>query len=159
MKKLLLIRHARATHETGYKDFERPLTPSGLQDAAVMAGRLQEHSLIPQLMVSSPALRTISTAHVFTQHLAVPEAEEIKSIYEADVNDLVDVINDLDDASDFTALVGHNPGISQLLHYLTDQLEEMATCAIVLIEFNNDSWNSIGAGTGKLVYYDYPKAQ
>jgi phosphohistidine phosphatase len=158
MKKLLLIRHAKATHETGYKDFERPLTPSGLQDAAIMAGRLQEHSLIPQLMISSPALRTISTAHVFTQHLAVPNAEEIKSIYDADVDDLVEVVNDLDDASDFTALVGHNPGISQLLHYLTDQIEEMATCAVALIEFNVTSWSNIASATGKLVYFDYPKA-
>jgi phosphohistidine phosphatase len=144
MKKLLLIRHAKATHETGYKDFERPLTPSGLQDAAIM--------------ISSPALRTISTAHVFTQHLAVPNAEEIKSIYDADVDDLVEVVNDLDDASDFTALVGHNPGISQLLHYLTDQIEEMATCAVALIEFNVTSWSNIASATGKLVYFDYPKA-
>ncbi|HTH82728.1 MAG TPA: histidine phosphatase family protein [Mucilaginibacter sp.] len=158
MKKLLLIRHAKATHETGYKDFERPLTPTGLHDAAIMAGRLQEHALIPQAMVSSPALRTISTAHVFTQHLAVPEAEEIKRIYDASVSSLVDVVNELNDASDFTALVGHNPGISGLLQYLTDQMEEMATCAVALIEFNASSWSNIGAATGKLLYFDYPKA-
>jgi len=158
MKKLLLIRHAKATHETGYKDFERPLTPTGLQDAAIMAGRLQEHALIPQAIVSSPALRTISTAHVFTQHLAVSDAEEIERIYDASVSSLFNVVNELNDASDFTALVGHNPGISELLQYLTDQIEEMATCAVALIEFNVSSWNSIAAGTGKLAYFDYPKA-
>jgi phosphohistidine phosphatase len=157
MKKLLLIRHAKATHETGYADFERPLKPSGLQDAAVMAGRLLEHSFVPQLLVTSPALRTLSTANVFSQHLSIPAAEEIAGIYEANEDDLVDIVRELTPRYDFIALVGHNPGISQLFYYLTGQIQEMPTCAVALIEFDIDAWSDITADSGRLIYYDYPR--
>jgi phosphohistidine phosphatase len=157
MKKLLLIRHAKATHESGYEDFERPLKHSGLQDAAIMAGRLKQQSLVPQILVSSPALRTLSTANVFTQHLSLPKAEEIKGIYEADRDDLVDVVNQLPADYDFIGLVGHNPGISELLYYLAGQSNDMPTCGVALVDFNTDSWETIKTDSGKLVYFDYPK--
>jgi phosphohistidine phosphatase len=156
MKKLLLVRHAKATHETGFADFERPLKPSGLQDAAIMAGRLKEHSLVPQLLVASPALRTISTANVLSQHLSIATAEEILGIYEADQNQLVDIISQLNDADDFVGLVGHNPGIGQVLYYLTGKLHDVPPGAVALIEFNIDTWAAVGNKSGKLVYYDTP---
>lgn len=158
MKKLLLIRHARATHETGFVDFERPLQESGLQDAAVMAGRLKDKNLLPQLLVASPALRTLSTANVFSQHLSISQAQTDRAIYEATRTELVKVINAFPDNYDFIALVGHNPGMSDLLYYLTGQLQDVPTCAMMLIEFDVDSWMEIIEDAGKLVYYDYPKS-
>lgn len=157
MKKLLLIRHAKATHETGYIDFERPLKPSGLQDAAIMAGRLKQHLLVPQHLVSSPALRTVSTANVFSQHLSIPAAEEIKSIYDASEDELVDIVNELNDVYEFIGLVGHNPGIAQLLYYLTGQVYDVPPCAVALITFNADAWNAITPKSGKVIYYATPK--
>lgn len=157
MKRLLLIRHAKATQDTGYADFERPLKQSGLQDAAVMAGRLQAHSLVPQFMVASPALRTLSTANVFSQHLSIPTAEEIKGIYEADQDELVDIVSQLPDNYDFIALVGHNPGMGQLLYHLTGEVHDVPTCATALIDFDTDTWAAISANSGKLTYYDFPK--
>lgn len=158
MKKLLLIRHAKATHETGYIDFERPLQERGLQDAAIMAGRLKEKNIIPQILVASPALRTLSTANVFSQHLAIPQPQTNKAIYEATTLALMKVINALPNEHDFIALVGHNPGMSDLLYYLTRQLQDVPTCAMMLIEFDVDSWMEIIEDAGKLVYYDYPKS-
>lgn len=157
MKKLLLVRHAKATHETGFVDFERPLKPSGLQDAAIMAGRLKEASHVPQLLVASPALRTLSTANVLSQHLEVPAAEEILGIYDAGQNQLVDIINGLNDAYNFIGLVGHNPGIGQVLYYLTGETRDVPPGAVAVIEFDAESWTTTGADTGKLVYYDTPK--
>ncbi len=157
MKKLLLIRHAKATHETGYIDFERPLQERGLQDVAIMAGRLKEKNIIPPLLVASPALRTLSTANVFSQHLAIPKPQTNKDIYEATTLALMKVINALPDEYEFIALVGHNPGMSDLLYYLTRQLQDVPTCAMMLIEFDVDSWMEIIEDAGKLVFYDYPK--
>ena len=158
MKKLLLIRHAKATHETGFVDFERPLQESGLQDAAVMAGRLKDKNLLPQLLVASPALRTVSTANVFSQHLSISQAQTDRTIYEATRTELVKVINSFPDNYDFIALVGHNPGMSDLLYYLTGQLQDVPTCAMMLIEFDADNWMEIIEDSGKLAYYDYPKS-
>jgi len=157
MKKLLLIRHAKATHESGYVDFERPLKPSGLQDAAIMAGRLKEHHIIPQVLVSSPALRTLATADVITQHIGLAKAEEIKDIYDATTDELIDVITQLDDKYEFIGLVGHNPAIGQVLYDLSGQLKDVPPGAVGLIEFDINNWGDVRSQSGKLTFYDSPK--
>jgi phosphohistidine phosphatase len=156
MKKLLLIRHAKATHEAGFADFERPLKPSGLQDAAVMAGRIKDKGFVPNLLVSSPSLRTISTANVFSQHLDLPAAQEIMSIYDASQDNLVDIISMLSDEDDFVGLVGHNPGIGQVLYYLSGEVRDVPPGAVALIEFATDTWATVGKKSGVLAYYDAP---
>ncbi|GAA4087940.1 SixA phosphatase family protein [Mucilaginibacter panaciglaebae] len=157
MKKLLLIRHAKATHEGGYVDFERPLKPSGLRDAAIMAGRLKEHNIIPQILVSSPALRTLATANVISEHMGLAKAEEIAGIYDAAGDDLLDVITQLDDGCDFVGLVGHNPAIAQVFYNLSGQPQDISPGAVGLIEFDINTWADVRSNRGKLVYYDSPK--
>ena len=156
MKKLLLIRHAKATHQTGLADYERPLKYKGSQDAALMAARLREHAIIPQLLISSPALRTLATADIFAEHLSLGQPHTDKSIYDASEGTLVKVVNQLPGQHDFIGLVGHHPGISQLVYYLTGEMREMETCAAVLIEFDLEEWSAIGKESGKITYYSSP---
>jgi phosphohistidine phosphatase len=156
MKKLLLIRHAKATHETGFADFERPLKPSGLHDAAVMAGRVKESGVVPQALVSSPALRTLSTANIFSQHLDLPPAEEISGVYEAGEEELIDIINELNDDHDFVGLVGHNPGIAQVLYHFSGEIKDVPPGGVALIEFDAATWSDLSGKSGKLTFYDIP---
>jgi phosphohistidine phosphatase len=157
MKKLLLIRHAKATHESGYVDFDRPLKQSGMQDSVLMATLLKGQLQIPQIIITSPALRTKTTAEIFANHFKLSAPAEDKRIYEASENTWVKVINSLPDEYDFIGIVGHNPGISQILYYLTSQLKEMPTCAVAIVTFENDTWQSISEEDGKLVHFDSPK--
>jgi phosphohistidine phosphatase len=157
MKNLLLIRHAKATHERGYVDFERPLKQSGMQDALFMANVLKRQASIPEIIVTSPALRALTTAQIFAEHLHLPPADTDQRIYDASEHTLVNVINNLPNEYNFIGLVGHNPGISQLLHYLTGQIRDVPTCAIALISFDNDDWRSISNEDGHLTFYDSPK--
>jgi len=156
MKKLILIRHAKATHQTGYADFERPLKPSGMQDAAAMAARLREAGFMPDLLVSSPALRTITTANIFSEHLSLQPANTDMRIYNAEEDTLLDVVNELPSAYNAIALIGHNPGISQLLYYYTGHLRDMETCAVAVIEFGVKNWADTGRKSGVAVYYSSP---
>lgn len=158
MKKLLLIRHAKATHEGGYIDFERPLTERGVTDAGFMAEKVKAQDIVPELLVSSPALRTVSTADIFSQHLPITKPQTDKSIYDASDRTLLKVINNFPDDVDFIGLVGHNPGISQILYYLSGKVQDMATCGVALIEFDTDSWAEISGDTGKLLTYISPKS-
>ena len=135
MKKLLLVRHAKAVHDASYDDFERPLKHSGLQDAALMAERVKNASIVPQLLITSPALRTQATADIFSEHLSIAKPLENKNIYEAGQNTLLDIINAFEDKLDFVGLVGHNPGISQVLHYFTGKMQEIPPGAVALISF------------------------
>jgi phosphohistidine phosphatase len=157
MKKLLLIRHAKATHESGYIDFDRPLKQSGMQDAVLMATLLRGQSEIPEIIITSPALRTKTTAEIFANHFKLPAPGEDKRIYEASENTWIKVVNDLPDEHTYIGLVGHNPGISQILYYLTGQLKEMPTGAVAIITFETDTWKSISEEDGKLAHFDSPK--
>jgi phosphohistidine phosphatase len=157
MKKLLLIRHAKATHESGYADFERPLTEKGIAGASAMAQHLLEKEIIPQLFVTSPALRTHTTANIFTDTLKLAPATIIKAIYEAGEITLMRVITELPADQDFVALVGHNPAIAQILYTLSGELKEVPPGTVALIEFDLADWQEIYEDAGKLVYYDNPK--
>ena len=156
MKKLLLIRHAKAEKDTLGKDIDRPLKYIGIQDAAFMAERIKDKSIVPQHILTSPALRTKTTAEIFADHLQLPEPEINKAIYEASQQTWLQVINQLSDTYNFVAIVGHNPGVSQILHYLTGEAPEVHTSAVALIEFETDDWASISRDSGKLVYFSWP---
>lgn len=157
MKKLLLIRHAKAEKDTGGKDIDRPLKYPGIQDARYMADRIKEQSILPQYIVTSPALRTRTTAEIFADALKIADPTPVKSIYEANTRTLLDVINKLPDNYDFIALVGHNPGIANILNYLTGETREVHTSTIALITFDDDNWATVTGDSGKLAYYSSPK--
>jgi phosphohistidine phosphatase len=157
MKKLLLIRHAKAVPEIGNSDFERPLKHSGITDAEMMAERLLHNKVIPQILVTSPALRTLATANIFTEFLSLPKATEDLRIYEASRPALLQLISEFEDRHDFIGLVGHNPTIEQIAYYLTGELIDFPTGAIALIEFDLDSWEEVSSNTGTLKWYSSPK--
>ena len=156
MKKLLLIRHSRAEKEINGKDRDRPLKYTGIQDAAFMAEKLKDKSLVPQLLVTSPALRAKTTAEIFTEHFKFPEAEINKSIYEASEETLMGVIHQFPPEYDYIGLVGHNPGLSQVLYSLTGQAKELHTTATAIIEFETDDWTSVTTDSGKLTFFSWP---
>jgi phosphohistidine phosphatase len=157
MKKLLLVRHAKATHESGYSDFERPLTDKGIEGAQNMANHLQKQSIKPQIMVTSPALRTHTTANIFTDTLGIPPATIDKAVYDAAQSTLLRIISSFPQEYDFIGLVGHNPAIAEVLYTLSGALKEVPPGTVALIEFDVESWEEIHEDSGKLTYYDNPK--
>jgi phosphohistidine phosphatase len=156
MKKLLLVRHAKAVHDNAYSDFERPLKPSGIKDAEFMCEKLLHEGIKPQILITSPALRTAATADIFSEFLSLPKPREDKRIYEASRLTMMNIISGFEDKYNFIGLVGHNPTIEDITHYLTNQMPEFPTCGVVLIEFDFDEWGAISSGTGKLKWFGNP---
>lgn len=160
-KHLLLIRHAKSDWgDINLKDFKRPLNSRGHHNAPEMAKRLLKRNLIPQQIVSSPALRAISTAEYFAKEFGMDRSEIIQEpeIYDALPLTLLDVINNLDDRSDFTALIGHNPALTNLVNIFCDSsIQNIPTCGMAFIRFPFDSWKMLSSGTGELIFFDYPK--
>lgn len=157
MKKLIVIRHAEAEQnlETS-ADFNRALTESGKLDAARMADLLLKKGTVPQIIISSSALRAVTTAHIFTVTLGLKDAAPNIKIYEANVNSLLQIITGLNDQHEAVGLVGHNPGISNLLYALTGKITTMPTAAWAEIELEVDSWSEVSGDTGKFIQYQYP---
>jgi phosphohistidine phosphatase len=158
MKKLMLVRHAKSDWgDNQLNDFDRPLNNRGLKTAPEMAARLLKKDLIPQHIISSPALRAKTTAYIFADALGLPTPAEDRTIYEANYTTLLNVVNRIPDEYDFVAIFGHNPGLSDLVYGLCGDMVDMPTCAIVVIRFNVDSWAEISGDTGRVEYYDTPK--
>nr|WP_294895324.1 histidine phosphatase family protein [uncultured Pedobacter sp.] len=160
-KKLLLVRHAKSDWaDASISDFNRPLNPRGLTDSVEMAQRISMHGLIPEKLVSSPALRAITTAGlmVLNWKKGIQEIVQEPTIYEANVTSLLKIINEFDDADEYVALFGHNNGITDLAVYLTDaDLFNIPTCGLVLIEFPFENWKMVSKNTGQALLYDFPK--
>lgn len=155
MKKLVLIRHAEAEPETN-SDFDRKLTDAGKQDAAKMAAILFNNTAAPEIIISSTAARALETAHIFAATFGLDEVKMELKIYEATAETLLQIINLLDDNYDVVHLVGHNPGVSNLLHKLTAEITTMPTSSWVEVEVEANNWAEISADSGIILQYQFP---
>lgn len=160
MKKLTLIRHAKSDWGSGAaSDFERPLNRRGNKAAPLMAGRILERGSAPDLLVSSPAQRAVETVELLAQGLELAQEQVVlrREIYEASLATLIEIVRHLPEP-DHIALIGHNPGLSELGLWLCPQAPEwLPTCAVLELELAADDWAAVSPGCASLAYYDYPK--
>lgn len=159
---LTLIRHAKASVEQrgGGGDFERALAPRGERDVVRMGKRLATAGSTPDLIVSSAALRADQTARAIAVEIGHPLDQIVTSedLYLASERYLLDSVRATDPAVRHLALVGHNPGLSDLWGWLTDDYgTNLPTCGIARLELETESWREVIPGCALLVDFDYPK--
>lgn len=161
MKSLILVRHAKSSWgDFSLPDFERPLNERGKHDAPMMAGRLMDKKIKPDLLVSSPAKRAKKTAQAFAQVLGIEKDSILyrEELYMAGIEQFYNVISHLDDAFNKIALFSHNPGITQFANEMdVAHLDEMPTCSIFAITAKADSWANFRNAEKEFWFFDYPK--
>jgi phosphohistidine phosphatase len=161
MRTLTLIRHAKSSWEQeDLHDFERPLNERGRRDAPAMAARLKQAIGQPDILISSPALRAITTARIFAGVLGISTDSILlqAKIYEASVSTLLQIVQGLDDQYNNIALFGHNPGFSELARRLAPcDFDELPTCGIAHIALPVKHWREAGSKAGALHYRSWPK--
>jgi phosphohistidine phosphatase len=164
MKTLYLMRHAKSSWSFDeLTDQERPLNDRGRTDAPHMGQALAKRQLALDLLVSSPAVRAMSTAVLVARELGYPhdKIQVEPSIYQADLDTLLSVIRELPDAAGSVLLTGHNPTITDTANYLLPNnslTHEMPTAAVLCIRFQTDHWAEAGPATAEFYFYDYPKS-
>jgi phosphohistidine phosphatase len=164
MKKLYVIRHAKSSWDnTNLPDFDRPLNDRGKRDAPRMGKRLKEKSITPELMLSSPAKRALSTCKRIAEALGFPK-EKIKAdrtLYHADEEDILSVIRTVSDKYNTVFLFGHNPGITDFVNALSRDeamnIDNVPTCGVVAFSLDIESWQRIDFGKAKFLFFDFPK--
>ncbi len=161
MKQLFLIRHGKSDWKNSdvLSDFDRPLNHRGNKDAPNMAKKILKRGVLPQLLVSSPAVRAISTAKHFADVWDAPlNIQTEASIYEAGIAELLHVVTNYNDDFDRIAMFGHNPGFTDFANYLCDEdIYNIPTAGIVIINFNTDQWEEVSYHTGTMLLFDFPK--
>jgi len=147
MKTLFLVRHAKSSKDDPtLADRDRPLNDRGERDAPKMGERLAKRDVEPDLMLSSPAVRALTTAKLFAKELDYKPKDIVvdERLYASSADDLLEVIHEVDDAHKRVMVFGHNPEMSELAHRLSGKIGDMPTCAVAEFEFDAKSWSGVG---------------
>jgi len=154
MKSLSLFRHSKTERDSASgRDFDRALTDDGHRNAKRVGAEIRDLGLRYDLVLASPATRSVET--VEGAQLKSPKYDE--RIYDASAGQLLDIVQDVDQAVDRLLLVGHNPGFERLATLLVGELMEMPTGSLVEIELPAKIWRDVQAGSGTFVRFLKPK--
>ncbi|QBQ40214.1 phosphohistidine phosphatase [Sphingobacterium psychroaquaticum] len=158
MKTLYIIRHAKAEHQQlGQTDFDRSLTFLGTEQAQASA-RILERELAPYPttatgIITSDAPRALQTAEIFCETLNIPPSalQQEPRIYEAHYLQILKVINDISANYDQVLLFGHNPGLSDLITYVTNSPVSLRTSEIGCLTLDEGTdFSTLSANTASL---------
>jgi phosphohistidine phosphatase len=160
MKTLFLVRHAKSSRDDpSLPDRDRPLDDRGRQDAPKMGRRLAKRDVKPDLLLSSPALRALTTAQLIAEEIGYKRKNIVVDdrLYASSAGDLLAVIRALDKKLNRVMLFGHNPEFTVLAHWLSTEIINMPTSAVVEFDFDTKAWSDVGAVKPGNVVFDCPK--
>lgn len=160
MKELLIMRHAKSSWDNAnLSDHERPLNKRGEKDAPRMGHLLKEEALSPDLIISSTAERALNTAELVALNCDYNRELALSSrFYGADPQTFVDVLHLVDDSNSRVMIVGHNPGLEELVAELTEFDGRFTTANIAHVQLPIDSWRDLSLSTpGELLHLWRPK--
>jgi phosphohistidine phosphatase len=152
MKTLYVLRHAKSSWDNAkLADFDRPLNNRGETAAPFMGQLMATNGFIPDVIVSSPAVRARETARLAKEaaHISADIVHD-ERIYEASPRTLQSVVSSINDRFDSAMLVGHNPGMEGIIRLLTGKSEEMPTAALAVVDLDIQKWNEVDSGLGSL---------
>jgi phosphohistidine phosphatase len=137
------MRHAKSGWDTeGVQDHDRPLNDRGQRAAPSMGQLIVDKGLVPELILSSTALRARETALAVAAACAwKPEVRLTRSLYMAEPGDILEVVSQLSDDVERVLVVGHNPGMEDLVSDLSLMRNTMPTAALAKFELSIESWS------------------
>lgn len=156
-KILLVMRHAKSDWDSAAtRDFDRPLSRRGRRDAPRMGRWLQQQGYRPDRLICSPALRTRQTAAEIVDLVNYHHDDIIYEpmVYEASLTDLLAALRKHADDADTLMLLGHNPGLDELVIHLADRPPPrsetgkfMTTAAVAVLRVIGPEWSFDQSGT------------
>ena len=141
-KRLFVMRHAKSSwNHSGLTDHERPLNARGLRDTPRMAEFMDSQKTCPTLLLSSSAVRAKKTAALIQANLETPpEWTVIKDFYLAPAHVYIQTLCRIPDNHSNTMIIGHNPGIEDLVERLSGHHHRMPNAAIAVFDLRIESW-------------------
>lgn len=149
MKGLLILRHAKSSwDDEELDDHERPLSKRGKQDAPLMGLLLRDQGLLPDLILCSSAKRAHRTAKLVAEASAYGGEIWVKQeLYAAPASIYLEAIRALPDTSQRVLVIGHNPGLEELVKVLTGETITLATAALAYMNLPIDGWLDLDGDT------------
>jgi phosphohistidine phosphatase len=161
MKRLTLIRHANADWKNpSVPDFDRPLNKRGLSEAEAIGKQLLEQELLPDLLLMSSARRAQQTAEIIVRKLDLAQrrVKAQEALYLATNDDILALVRGTGPKVEHLAIVGHNPGISEVAKHLAPGVitADLTTGAACALTFTARSWANIAPPAARAVQFEPP---
>ena len=156
MKTIHFLRHAKSSWDNfELKDYDRPLSTRGIQDADLMGNYFRSKKIKLDLVISSPSKRTTETLEHFFQ-FERPKVQFEESIYHATLDEILDVIFSVPENTDTIMLVGHNPSMHEITEYLSNKfINKYPTCCLASLAINTE-WNKVVRGSADMNFLKKP---
>lgn len=156
MKQLILVRHAKSSWDAPLRDFDRPLTSKGIQDAHLVS--LHIGNQIPKsfMVWSSAAKRASETAMIFSQNISFPIESIVfkEELYTFDERKLEQIIKSCPDNYDNLIVFGHNEAITNFVNKFGNTfIDNVSTSGFVNIIFDQNRWQDLENGITKKVIF------
>lgn len=163
-KTLFLWRHGKAEEASLGADHGRALMPHGLTDARHAAAWMMQQNVLPEMILCSTSERTRQTLAALPAMIPV---QLLQRLYLASAEDLLQMVQQADDAENRLMLVGHNPGLHRLAVALIGSAQhaqhaarlqhKFSTGVLAIIQFNSASWQNVREGAGVLEHFYDPR--
>jgi phosphohistidine phosphatase len=154
MKRVIIVRHAKAVPYGYDDDIERDLAEKGEEDADLVSKELSKQKITPGLFISSPANRTRQTAEIFARNLNYPSGSiryEKKLFTGKSPENFLKMLQDLEEEYNTVIVFGHNPSVYYYMNYLLRHfVEDVPTCSTVAVDFNVSTWKELAERSGEM---------
>jgi phosphohistidine phosphatase len=169
MKRLTLLRHAKSGEDlAARRDFDRQLNGKGRRAARAIGRHMRDSALAFDRVIASPATRVVETvAEVGAGYGAGLQPDWERRAYLASAAELLDLVHEAPDSASSLLLVGHNPGLEQLVLLLVpdqagddarDRVEEKyPTASLAEIALEVAHWADVMPGGGRLTRFVRPR--
>ncbi len=160
--RLSVIRHAKSSwSDPELADHDRPLNKRGRRDAPRMGERLHARGFAPDIIFTSTALRARLTADAIVSACGLESRVRARrALYHAEPEEILDVVEAGAAAagSRHVAIVGHNPGCTELVVWLTGaDLDNLPTCGVATVRIDGERYADARRGAGHLESLETPK--
>jgi phosphohistidine phosphatase len=168
LRRLVVLRHAKSDRPEGVPDHARPLGPRGLRDAPAAGRWLAEADCLPDFVLCSTARRARQTWELAAAELgSTPPVRYEPRIYAADDQDTLDVVREVPADVGTLLLIGHNPGLQDLILLLVDEglgdtlqrtQTKFPTSAVAVLTWRG-TWSDLAPGTALLTDLAVPRGE
>ena len=159
-KTLFIVRHGKSSWDNNsLSDIDRPLKERGIIDAYSVADKIKNNNLIPQLLITSSAIRALHTATIFARVLGINKENIVilKDLYQAETEKIIQIIRSTSNEVDSLMIFGHNPGFTDVVNKLSNlSLGNLPTSGLVKIVFKVDKWKRIDKVSLVDESYEFP---
>jgi phosphohistidine phosphatase len=162
MKRVVIVRHAKAVPYGYDDDFNRKLKDRGKEDADKISSKLVKDGIKADLIISSPAKRALKTAEIYAENFRYPlQSIQIEEELYEDITtgDFVELLHEIPAKVQTVFVFGHNPNVYNLTNNLVKLFNsDMPTCSTVGVVFNVESWKDVSARGGDLAFHLMPRS-